>query len=95
MSGFGFGMGGERTVCGAVSGGIFVLSSTIKDPAQREELYDTVFYLISRIKEQNNGNLNCCDLVGENPTVAEFQSICPVLIEQVIQEVSKIVGHRA
>lgn len=90
MSGFGFGMGGERTVCGAVSGGIFVLSSTIEDPAQREELYDKVYYLISRIKEQNKGNVNCLDLVGENPAITEFQGICPMLIEQVVREVEKI-----
>jgi C_GCAxxG_C_C family probable redox protein len=95
MSGFGFGMGGERTVCGAVSGGIFVLSSTIKDPAEREELYDKVYYLISRIKEHNKGNVNCLDLIGENPTITEFQGICPLLIEQVVREVSKIVGQRA
>jgi len=86
MSGFGFGMGGERTVCGAVSGGIFVLSSTVQDPAQREELYDRVYYLISRFKEQNHGRVNCLDLVGENPTLEEFQGICPKLIEQVISE---------
>jgi C_GCAxxG_C_C family probable redox protein len=91
MSGFGFGMGGERTVCGAITGGIFVLSSTIEDPVQREELYDKVYFLINRIKEQNNGNLNCLDLVGENPTNEEFQGICPILVEQVIREVDKII----
>ena len=90
MSGFGFGMGGERTVCGAVSGGIFVLSSTVQDPAQREELYDRVYYLISRFKEQNHENLNCLDLVGKNPTIEEFQGICPKLIEQVVLELVKI-----
>jgi C_GCAxxG_C_C family probable redox protein len=90
MSGFGFGMGGERSVCGAVSGGIFVLSSTIQDPAQREELYDKVYYLISRIKQQNHGNLDCFHLVGENPTDEEFRSKCPVLLEQVIREVNNI-----
>jgi C_GCAxxG_C_C family probable redox protein len=95
MSGFGFGMGGERTVCGAVSGGIFVLSSAVEDPSQREELYDKVYYLISRIKEQNKGTFNCLGLVGENPTIAEFQGICPLVIEQVVREVSKIVGQRA
>lgn len=91
MSGFGFGMGGERSVCGAVSGGIFVLSSTIKDPSQREELYDKVYYLISLFKKQNQGKLNCFDLVGENPTDEEFQDKCPVLLEQVIRVVEKIV----
>lgn len=91
MSGFGFGMGGERSVCGAVSGGIFVLSSTIEDPAQREELYDKVYYLISRFKKQNNGNLNCLDLVGRDPAIGEFQGICPMLLEQVVREVAKIV----
>jgi C_GCAxxG_C_C family probable redox protein len=91
MSGFGFGMGGERSVCGAVSGGIFVISSTIEDPTLREELYDKVYYLISRFKEQNNGSLNCLDLVGENPTNEEFKSICPLLLEQVVRVVGKIV----
>jgi C_GCAxxG_C_C family probable redox protein len=91
MSGFGFGMGGERTVCGAVSGGIFVLSSTIQDPAQREELYDKVFYLISIFKKYNNGNLNCLQIVGENPTQEKFQSTCPMLLEQVVREVGKII----
>jgi C_GCAxxG_C_C family probable redox protein len=97
MSGFGFGMGGERTVCGAVSGGIFVLSSTIPDPAQREELYDKVYYLISRFKKENESSLNCLDLVGENPTKEEFEGKCPMLVEQVIKEVQKILGlgHRA
>jgi C_GCAxxG_C_C family probable redox protein len=92
MSGFGFGMGGERTVCGAVSGGIFVLSSTIKDPAHREELYDKVYFLISRIKKQNNNYINCLQLVGENPTNEDFQAKCPVLIEQVVREVDKILN---
>ena len=94
MSGFGFGMGGERSVCGAVSGGIFVLSSTIKDPAQREELYDKVYYLISLFKNQNQGSLNCLDLVGENPANEEFQSRCPLLIEQVVREVGKILNSK-
>ena len=90
MSGFGFGMGGERSVCGAISGGIFVLSSTIQDPAQREELYDKVYYLISRFKHQNQGNLDCLYLVGETPTDGEFTVKCPVLLEMVIREVINI-----
>ena len=92
MSGFGFGMGGERAVCGAVSGGIFVISSTVQDPAQREELYDKVFYLISKFKKLNNGSLNCLDLVGSEPTDEKFNSVCPILLEQVVQLVEKIVG---
>lgn len=92
MSGFGFGMGGERSVCGAVSGGIFVLSSTIENPDQREELYDKVYYLISRIKEQNQGKLHCLDLIGENPTDKEFQTVCPLMIGQVIKELQNILN---
>lgn len=91
MSGFGFGMGGQRSVCGAVSGGIFVISSKVEDPAQREELYDKVYYLLSRFKAQNNGKLFCLDLVGENPSDEDFRKICPLLIEQVVREVAKIV----
>jgi C_GCAxxG_C_C family probable redox protein len=90
MSGFGFGIGGERSVCGAISGAVFVLSSTVADPAQREELYDKVYYLISRIKEQNDGNMNCGDLVGENPSTVEFTRICPLILEQVITELELI-----
>ena len=92
MSGFGFGMGGERSVCGAISGGIFILSSTIEDPAQREEVYDKVYYLINHFKKQNKGRINCFDLVGENPNNAEIQGICPLLIEQVVREVDKILS---
>jgi C_GCAxxG_C_C family probable redox protein len=91
MSGFGFGMGGERSVCGAVSGGIFVLSATIADPRQREELYDKVYYLISRFKKLNHGNLKCLDLVGEEPTDEQFQTVCPLLLEQVVGIVQRIV----
>jgi C_GCAxxG_C_C family probable redox protein len=90
MSGFGFGMGGQRAVCGAVSGGIFVISSKVEDPAQRKELYDKVYYLLSRFKAQNNGKLHCLDLVGENPGSEEFNATCPLLIEQVVREVEKI-----
>jgi C_GCAxxG_C_C family probable redox protein len=93
MSGFGFGMGGERSVCGAVSGGIFVISSTVKDPAQREELYDKVFYFISRFKKLNHGNLNCHDLVGKEPTDDQFKTVCPVLLEQVIRIVDEMLGE--
>jgi C_GCAxxG_C_C family probable redox protein len=92
MSGFGFGMGGQQAVCGAVSGGTFVLSSRVEDPARREELYDKVYYLINRIKEQNQGKLHCLDLVGENPGSEEFNTVCPLLIEQVVKEVSKIIN---
>jgi C_GCAxxG_C_C family probable redox protein len=95
MSGFGFGMGGERSVCGAVTGGIFVLSSTIHDPAHREELYDKVFYLISRFKKYNNGKLHCLDLVGEDPRSEEFQGICRMLIEEVVREVGKILSYES
>jgi C_GCAxxG_C_C family probable redox protein len=91
MSGFGFGMGGERSVCGAVSGGIFVISSTVDDPRQREELYDKVYYLISKFKKHNNGDLNCLHLVGDEPTDEKFQSVCPVLLEQVVSLVAKII----
>lgn len=89
MSGFGFGMGGERSVCGAVSGGIFVLSSTVKDPASREELYDRVYYLIHEFKKRNDGNLNCLELIGEDPGNEQFNNICPLLVETVVQLVSK------
>lgn len=91
-SGFGFGMGGERSVCGAVSGGILVISSTVEDPAQREEIYDKVYYLISLFKEQNTGNLSCLDLIGDNPGEDEFKGQCPVLIEQVVRAVAEIIG---
>ena len=91
MSGFGFGMGGERTVCGAVSGGIFVISTQIKDPANREELYDKVFFLISQFKKLNHGNLNCLDLVGKEPSDEEFKKICPLLVAHVVTLVQKII----
>lgn len=87
MSGFGYGMGGERSVCGAVSGGIFVLSSVIADPTQRDDTYEQVFQLIQRFKEQNDGHLNCLQLVGENPSPEDFHTTCPVLIEQVVRAV--------
>jgi C_GCAxxG_C_C family probable redox protein len=95
MSGFGFGMGGERSVCGAVSGGIFVISSTIQDPAKREELYDKVFYLTNQFKQKNQGHLTCLKLVGETPDDEKFQSICPILIEQVITMVDKIIHTKS
>jgi hypothetical protein len=85
-------MGGERSVCGAVSGGVFVISSTIENPAQREELYDKIHNLINQFKKQNNGNLTCFHLVGENPSQEEFNTICPILIENVISLVDKIIN---
>ena len=91
MSGFGFGMGGERSVCGAVSGGIFVVSSTVTDPRQREELYDKVYYLISQFKRLNHGDINCLHLVGEDPSENEFNTVCPLLLEQVVSIVAKII----
>ena len=89
VSGFGFGMGGERSVCGAVTGGIFVLSSTVKDPADREELYDRVYYLIHEFKKQNEGNLHCLDLIGDTPGDEQFKNVCPMLVETVIRLVAK------
>jgi C_GCAxxG_C_C family probable redox protein len=94
-SGFGFGMGGERSVCGAVSGGIMVISSTIEDPAQREEIYDKVYYLISLFKEQNGDKLACLDLIGESPGDEEFRVACPLLIEQVVRTVAEIIAHQS
>ncbi len=94
MSGFGFGMGGERSVCGAVTGGIFVISSTVENPAQREELYDKVFYLISQFKKQNDGNLHCFHLVGKDPSREEFNTICPILLEKVILLVEEVIQSR-
>lgn len=95
MSGFGFGMGGERSVCGAVSGGIFVLSSQIENPAQREELYDKIYYLINQFKSLNNNHLNCLDLVGKEPSAEQFQLICPLLLDHVIKLTSKILNLKA
>lgn len=92
MSGFGFGMGGEQSVCGAVSGGIFVISSSIKNPIERDEIYLKVYALINRFKTQNNDKLNCIDLVGENATDTEFHTICPVLIEKVVRLVDDILS---
>ena len=89
VSGFGLGMGGERSVCGALSGGIFVLSSTVKDPTNREELYDRVYYLISQFKKSNDGKLHCLDLIGEDPGDKEFKSVCPLLVETVVRLVAK------
>jgi len=87
MSGYGFGIGGERSVCGAVSGGVFVISSIIKDPTQRDEIYAKVKRMIDEFKAQNKGKINCLDLVGENPTDEDFNGSCPVLIEQVVRAV--------
>jgi len=89
VSGFGFGMGGERSVCGALTGGIFVLSSTVKDPTNREELYDKVYYMISEFKKQNDGKLDCLQLVGKEPGQREFTTICPVLVETVVRLVER------
>ena len=89
VSGFGFGMGGERSVCGALSGGIFVLSSTIKDPTNRDELYDRVYYLISQFKKHNDGKLDCLALVGKEPGQEEFDTVCPILVETVVRLVAK------
>jgi C_GCAxxG_C_C family probable redox protein len=89
VSGFGYGMGGERGVCGALSGGIFVLSSTVKDPANRDELYDRVYYLVSQFKKHNDGKLDCLALVGQEPGDHEFSTICPVLVETAIRLVEK------
>ena len=88
-SGFGFGMGGERSVCGALSGGIFVLSSTVKDPTNREETYDRVYYLISLFKKNNDGRLHCLDLIGEQPGDEQFRNVCPLLVETVVRLVAK------
>lgn len=93
-SGFGYGMGGERSVCGAISGGIMVISSTIEDPAQREEIYDKVYYLISLFKEQNGDSLACIDLIGEYAGEEEFTGTCPLLIEQVVRTVAEIISER-
>jgi len=95
VSGFGFGMGGERSVCGAISGGIFVLSSTLPDPASRDELYADVRDLLDRFRQQHGNTIMCRDLVGENPGHEDFQSSCPPLIESVIKLVSeKLAGKR-
>ena len=90
MSGFGFGMGGERSVCGALTGGIAVISATIDDPAERVEIYDKVYYLIHEFKKQNGGKIHCLDLIGEDPGDKEFQTVCPVLVESVVRLVEKI-----
>jgi C_GCAxxG_C_C family probable redox protein len=93
MSGFGFGMGGERSVCGALSGGIAVISATIEDPAERTEIYDKVYHLIHEFKKHNEGKIHCLDLIGENPGDKEFQTICPVLVETVARLVEKIIAR--
>ena len=93
VSGFGFGMAGERSVCGALTGGIFVLSSTVQDPTNREELYDRIFYLISQFKKNNDSKLDCLDLVGKDPGDHEFQTICPVLVETVVRLLAKSLPH--
>ena len=81
----------DISVCGALTGGIFVLSSTVKDPANREELYDRVYYLISQFKKQNDGKLDCLQLVGKEPGQREFVTVCPVLVETVVRLVEKII----
>jgi C_GCAxxG_C_C family probable redox protein len=91
MSGFGYGMGGERTVCGAVTGGVFVISSLNKDPVNREESYAKVKRLIDEFKNGSDGTIDCLDLIGENPGTEEFQSECPVIIERVIRIVENII----
>ena len=95
VSGFGFGMGGERSVCGAISGGIFVLSSTLPDPASRDELYADVRNLLSSFKEKHGNTIMCLNLAGENPGHEDFHKICPALIDSVIELVSeKLAGKR-
>ncbi len=89
VSGFGYGMGSQHSVCGALSGGIFVLSSTVENPASREELYDRVHYLVSRFKQHNDGRIDCADLVGRDPDPVQFTTICPVLVETVVRLVEK------
>jgi C_GCAxxG_C_C family probable redox protein len=90
MSGFGFGMGGERSVCGAVTGGVFVISSLTQDPLNRDKTYASVKRFIDEFKEQDSGTIYCLDLIGENPGPKEFHSACPLIIERVIRLVENI-----
>jgi hypothetical protein len=88
-------MGGERSVCGAISGGIFVLSSTLPDPASRDDLYADVRDLLDKFRQQHGNTILCRDLTGENPGHEDFHKICPALIENVIELVSeKLAGKR-
>ena len=84
MSGFGYGMGGERSVCGAVTGGAFVLSALTTDPADRDTTYANVKKLIDGFKAEH-GTIECLELIGEAPGDEEFHSVCPLLIERVIR----------
>jgi C_GCAxxG_C_C family probable redox protein len=90
MSGFGYGMGGERTVCGAITGGAFVISSLTKDPEYRDDTYASVKKLLDIFKEQNGGTINCLDLIGPDPGPREFHDTCPSIIERVIRIVEEI-----
>jgi C_GCAxxG_C_C family probable redox protein len=92
MSGFGYGMGGERTVCGAVTGGAFVISSMNKDPEYREESYEKVKKLIDEFKEQGEGTIDCLELIGENPSSEDFHTTCPAYLERVIHIVDSLIN---
>lgn len=67
MEGFGGGMGGRTETCGAISGGVLVLSLAmshgIDEPTNKAATYQLVSELVERFREQN-GSTTCADLKG-------------------------------
>lgn len=77
-AGFGGGVGGQRQVCGAVSGMTMTLGMIkFNQPADKPSLYKTVQDYSSEFKEQN-GSIVCSELLkpGRKP--------CMTLIEDAI-----------
>lgn len=80
-SGFGGGVGGQRQVCGAVSGMTMVLGMTkFSQPTDKPSLYKTVQDYSSEFKELN-GSIVCGELLkpGRKPCMSLIEDAITII----------------
>ncbi len=75
MEGFGAGMGGRQTTCGALSGAVMLAGLKYADgnleaPKSKAETYKAVAKIVEEFKNYC-GNINCCDIKSNDKVSCE------------------------
>lgn len=98
MAGFGGGMGTRQLTCGAVTGGVFVLSAAFgtdgpPEPEQKTVVKEKVDAFFAAVEERL-GATDCRGLLGCTLTEASekglFSSRCPDIVRTCAEEVEKL-----
>ncbi len=91
LEGFGAGMGGRQTTCGALSGAVMLAGLKLSDgnmdaPKSKATTYKVTAQMVESFKN-HCGSINCCDIKSENKVSCAECILCGArLVEEFLMK---------